>query len=412
MQLNNVDGCYYPSFFCMKLDTSEDTYIALEKNTQTFIHEFIHYLQDLLLPYSIRLNLTNLSLFVDVQQSAKQKEKLVRPFHEWDENSRLLKKQQQYTLGKPQFLAYKPCIQSIKHDHFVIPSTGAKVYKYTLQLTQPRKNYHISALDMLEYIAHKIETKHYEDSTYQTPYKTIDYIFDFYQLSDIPSNIRLNIVEYCLYNDNPVHLLFNAFFDSGFIKAHKDIFTDYSACYELLLHQSTWTAVGNFHETVNSKTQRRLNDFKNELINHFNAPQFNSIIHWLETVTAYVRTEFVDRFIFSDMYQMNLQELSDSISEIIDAIGFPLILNKDYKCISLLSASDDTLPFIQFHILQNFLQFVETKEQACPIYDFCNANGSICTKSCKTLPYLGKNDDNDICPYLLFLKTYNLTNIV
>ena len=194
MQLNDVDGCYYPSFFCMKLDASEDIDITLEENTQTFIHEFIHYLQDLLLPYSIRLNLTNLSLFVDVQQSANQKEKLVRPFREWNGNSRLLKKQREYTLGKPQFLTYKPCIQSITHDSFAIPSTGDNVYKYTLQLRQPRKDYHISALDMLEYIAHKIETKHYDDFVYQTPYKTIDHIFDFYQLSDYTSQYSL---EHC-----------------------------------------------------------------------------------------------------------------------------------------------------------------------------------------------------------------------
>ena len=77
---------------------------------------------------------------------------------------------------------------------------------------------------MLEYIAHKIETKHYDDFVYQTPYKTIDHIFDFYQLSDIPPNIRLNIVEYCLYNDNPVHVLFSTFLDSGLVKDNKSNF--------------------------------------------------------------------------------------------------------------------------------------------------------------------------------------------
>lgn len=411
MQLNNIGGYYCPSFFYMVLDTNEDLEISLKKYTQTFIHEFIHYLQDLILPYNIRLNLTNLALFWNIQQSVVETGKLVRPFDMWNENSILLKEQRKYTLGSPKFLSQQLRIESVERNYFVIPSTEAKVYKYTLLLKQPRKKYHISAMDMLEYIAHKIETKHYEDNAYQTPYKTIDYVFDFYQLSDIPSDIRLCIVEYCLYNDNPIHVFFKDFIDSNVIKNNKDIFTDYEKCYELLLHHSSWTAVGGFNETIISKTIRRLDDFKVALTNYFNAPQFDNIIQWIEVVTNYVRRKFVNRFVFSDMYQMNLQELSNNISDIIDSIGLPMVLNKLGKCISLLPWNSDPLPFVQFYVLQNFLAYIKSKEQSCPIYDFCIANGSICNNSCKVLPCISTNNDED-CPYSLFLRSYNLTNII
>lgn len=409
MQLYDINGSYYPSFFYMLLETNEDISTALDKYTQTFVHEFIHYLQDLILPYNIRLNLTNLALFGDIRQSVMETGELVRPFTKWNENSVLLRDQRKYTLGKSEFLNNRPCIESIKKDYFVIPSTGAKVYKYALMLKHPKKKYHIGAMDMLEYIAHKIESKHYGVNTYYTPYKTIDYIFDFYQLPDIPVDTRLCIVEYCLYNDNPIHVLFKDFLDNNFVKDHKNIFIDYNRCYETLLHNTNWTAVGGFNETVISKTLRRLENFREVLTNHFNAPQFGVIIRWLEIVSNYVGAKFVDKFVFSDMFHMSLQGMIDNINDIIDAIGFPLILNKANKCISMLPFDDDSLPFLQFYILQKFLLHVETKEKSCPIYEMCNANGFICNKSCKVSPSLNVNDNGD-CPYSMFLKSYNLAS--
>ena len=172
MQLYDINGSYYPSFFYMSLETNEDISTALDKYTQTFVHEFIHYLQDLILPYNIRLNLTNLALFGDIRQSVMEAGELVRPFTKWNENSVLLRDQRKYTLGKSEFLSNRPCIESIKKDYFVIPSTGAKVYKYALMLKQPKKKYHIGAVDMLEYIAHKIESKHYGVNTYYRSIKS------------------------------------------------------------------------------------------------------------------------------------------------------------------------------------------------------------------------------------------------
>jgi hypothetical protein len=45
---------YVPSFYFMKIETNEDIEYAIRNNTQTFLHEYIHFLQDLFLPYNIR----------------------------------------------------------------------------------------------------------------------------------------------------------------------------------------------------------------------------------------------------------------------------------------------------------------------------------------------------------------------
>ena len=56
------------------------------------------------------------------------------------------------------------------------------------------------------------------------PIKQLIIFLIFISYLTIPPNIRLNIVEYCLYNDNPVHVLFSTFLDSGLVKDNKSNF--------------------------------------------------------------------------------------------------------------------------------------------------------------------------------------------
>mgnify|MGYP007077730839 CR=1 FL=1 len=51
-------------FFNINIETEEElTQDVLKKSEATFIHEFIHYLQDLVLPYNIRYSLSNVRWF-------------------------------------------------------------------------------------------------------------------------------------------------------------------------------------------------------------------------------------------------------------------------------------------------------------------------------------------------------------
>ena len=73
MILNNIDGSYISSFFCIILDTNETIASNVrEKYGSTFTHEFIHYLQDLILPYNIRVTLSQLTWFLNIIDLATQ----------------------------------------------------------------------------------------------------------------------------------------------------------------------------------------------------------------------------------------------------------------------------------------------------------------------------------------------------
>ena len=87
MKLETLAGFYSLSFFNLHIKSDEDLSLMLKKYTQTFVHEFLHYIQDIILPYNIRLNLTNLSLFSFINLYAIEKGYLTIPFNNWNDES-------------------------------------------------------------------------------------------------------------------------------------------------------------------------------------------------------------------------------------------------------------------------------------------------------------------------------------
>lgn len=100
MRLNEIDGHYNPSFFNMVLETNEDISGAINKYTATFVHEFIHYIQDIILPYNIRMNLSKLRWFSNMRQSALSNGYIIRPFNDWYSDSKTTLLQYNMTMGE------------------------------------------------------------------------------------------------------------------------------------------------------------------------------------------------------------------------------------------------------------------------------------------------------------------------
>lgn len=73
----------------MVLETNEDISGAINKYTATFAHEFIHYIQDIILPYNIRMNLSRLRWFVNIQRSALKNGCIICPYDDWDSESQI-----------------------------------------------------------------------------------------------------------------------------------------------------------------------------------------------------------------------------------------------------------------------------------------------------------------------------------
>lgn len=421
MKLDYATGFYNISFFNINIETEEElTQDVLKKNEATFIHEFIHYLQDLVLPYNIRYSLSNVRWFFNILESAHKIGSINRPFSEWNNESSALWTQFLRSFGDGKSVAFvskigdatSKFVTTSGYDSNLHIQREHRVYEYLLPIFEVGKStsisYNLGARDILEYIAYKIDLKNFPNRPLapQLPYESIDLIFDKYGLSHISDDIRLCIAERCLYNDVPIHFLLSALLGN---EEFKKYITDssYDEIYDYLLFSTTITRDGQ-SETLIAKTQRRLMQFADELQLQYSG--FDEIKNWILKVNNFVEHKLSGRFIFSDLYKMNRDEMFKFINDVIYCIGIPLVMNSRKKCISIHSNDIEVSQFIQFYILQNFIYFVKSQQTKCPIYNFCKANGGICNENCivnKQMTITG----NENCYYRRFLEQHGLFDI-
>lgn len=427
MKLNYAEGSYNLSFFNIIIKTDEElSQNVIEKNKSTFVHEFIHYLQDLILPYNIRFNLSNVRWFFNILESAHRNGCITRPFNEWTDESRTLMTQFMRSFGgiteneNDRFIDFVSEIGNATSDFVIISGFDSnlqiqrehRVYQYSLPVYERGNSipicYNLGARDILEYISYKIELKNFPNRPLapQLPYESIDLIFDKYGLSHISDDIRLCIAERCLYNDTPIHFLLNTLLGDDEFKKYITN-SSYEDIYNYLLYSSTVTRDGH-SESLTSKTQRRLKQFANELRIQYSS--FDEIDKWILKINDFVERELSERFIFSDMYKMENDEFYIFINSVIRHIGVPLVMNSKEKYISMQSNKIEVSQFIQFYILQNFISFAKLKIESCPIYDFCKANGGICNENCTLNPQMLIRG-NENCYYTRFLKAYGLSDV-
>ena len=365
MRLNEIDGHYNPSFFYMVLETNEDISGAINKYTATFVHEIIHYIQDIILPYNIRMNLSKLRWFSNMRQSALSNGYIIRPFNDWYSDSKTTLLQYNMTMGgifgNSRFVnrAWKleDAIPISEKASGFDASYSMKYREFNVYTYKMRVNngiiYNLGARDLLEYIAYKVESKHFAfgEKLPQLPYESVDLLFDHYGLSHVSDDIRLCVAEVCLYNDNPIRFLFVNFLENEEFKQGVASLS-YNQVYKIL-SSLEFESVDGVKEKINHKTNRRLKQFEDELSSHYT--DFIGIRNWIEKVNYFAETELANKFIFSDMYKMDTSKFEEKISWIISSIGLPLVMNNKEECVSLQSSHDNVDEFIQFYIFQKFL---------------------------------------------------------
>lgn len=417
MFLRNIDGSYLPSFFTIMLMTDDDERNAIENNQATFVHEYIHYLQDLILPYCIRVNMSYVRWFYNICCVARKSNEIKRPFNDWDKDSIDTKMQFNYTFGENKDLNRDFKIKKIEwssksfsgYDPAVSHKIRClKVYNYCIKFING-SSYHLGARDIMEYIAYKIETKHFGGANNypRFPYRSIDILFDYYGLKEVSDEIKICIAEYCMYNDHPIHALLNLFLENE--DRRKQIKNSSFETISQELLNSGFTSVDMVSESIANKTQRRLNDFKNDL--QFIYGYSEILSNWIQKVGDFAKDNLSNRFIFSELYNMSKEEFSKYIKWIIDNIGLPFIINRKEKKIHILmNGNGDEFHFEDFYILQKFINFITIdngSSKCCPICGYCEANyGIICNKQ-----YGTQKSNDKKCPYIKFFKTHKLLNI-
>lgn len=406
MHMRTATGCYEQSYYTIRIDSDEHFEKVIDSNNQTFAHEYVHFLQDIFLPYNLRFNLIkarDFDLIIEKGQTG-----FVRPFDEWDEDSQVTQQQLQHTFGDTIFINEPSEVLNVEVKHTTIPPYSAKVFQYDLDL-EIHGLYQIGARDLLEYIADKIESKHWKTDSPHFPYRTVDSIIEFKGMEIMPYQSRIAIAEMALHNDNPMHQFF---FILEELKAKCDDET--LASYEklkALIANIEWESVGGFADNMHSKTERRLVAIRNSLQRSYPQHTYPDIYAWIGEIEQYVRNHMQGRFFFAELYELSSELFFNALNKIIEEIGVPIVCNSNEQVFSLLPERYDQQQFMQIYLNNKFAIFSTSVATKCTMYDFCSAaNSSIMDQNCSDNP-IARGAYEVLCPMGLMVKRMNLHKV-
>lgn len=408
MYLNSVEGEYLPSFFIIKLRTNQAVETCQHEDNATFTHEYIHFLQDLTLPYCIRENLIQLSTFFDRIDSVKLSGEVRLPQTTKLIGEELTTLQANMTWGAKEIIINSSEIENIIQSTHYIEAHGFNLYKYELSF-EYGENYHFGARDLLEFIASKIECKHFksEHNPPDLPYRTVDLIMDFYKMTHISDVKKIALAEYCLLNDNPAHMLISLLKNEGF----KEISRLEDGDFVKRLSTAHWKSRGVPEETIQEKLLRRHYQLRNLLLEKYPERDFSDIFLWFDNTMNYVKEHLSGVFLFTNLYNATTHEFRNHIAEIIDRIGIPLLLNNQDELGSFLSDSYNKDQFIQLLLTYEFSDYLSRNDPQCPLCNSCERDRSeIMNDDCLNAPFRRAHQDS-ICPFGAFAKAHGLETL-
>jgi len=411
MFLQNAEGEYKPSFFIIHLKTDRDIQVCAAENEATFTHEYLHFIQDLILPYCIRENLRHLATFFDQMDNAHSAGEIRLPKTIPIPGEELATLQSKMTWGSNSFIQTAAEPESIERSTEPVPEHGFNLYRYDLKL-KDGTSYHLGARDLLEYIAYKIEAKHFpgQEKLPDLPYSSVDLLVNHYGLSLFSDVKKIALAEYCLHNDNPAHRMmvmlddFKAAGTENFTKLSDEEFVS-------VLQSANWKAAGVPFETIGNKLDRRLNELCEFLQARYPIEAFPEIFSWLDHVMDYARTTLAGRSMFAELYKATTPEFQVTLSGIISEIGVPLIVNNLGELGTSLGGDDSCDQFLQLLLAYEFTGYISRSDPQCPLCGVCERDRpEIMNQDCLDGPFRRAREE-DLCPFGVFAKAHGLAEV-
>lgn len=196
------------------------------------------------------------------------------------------------------------------------------------------------------------------------------------------------------------------FINQKLIENNREKFCTYDGCANFLIGIS-WQSKGGFDESIFTKTERRLHDFKSRLTLLYPHRQFNSIKQWIDNVSSYCKDNLSNKFIISRLYNLTYSKLQEFIDIMMKVIGIPVVEFSNHTVIHPLPPQYDQEQFIEFYIIKCFMAWIQLEKRGCPILEICQKNYGLYQKICNEDPI----NYSGICKYKLFLQSYGLDKL-
>lgn len=420
-------GFYEPGFLHLRVNTDHDisnlNELSRNKDTQkyfsTFLHEYIHFLQDVTTTSGLMAANFYIEFIKDINWTIRHDGKSefkvpvdITNTNNIQANLRLREIYRGETKGS----------ELVKYDRYTIEylevedKNGKKVKppKYKIHYhdlkTREAKNFYFGYACLKEYMAHTIQKKYMPETKHgDIPYQIAEQIVN----TEYPAfgNDSMLIVALCdasLMCFNPAQMFFNTIErmkDKGFTpKSTSDV---YNFAFKDLKFRGE---IGT--ETVESLFQKIVvqidKHFYDALRSDLFLPNYNWLKHILTQAKSLRQTnpDFITELVLEE------GKLSPKFYDIFRSLGTPFFTNTIEKGGFVHPNDLKTIPIQPYQLLV-FKQIINVfnGHQHCSLYDFCKTrpDKDITNNHCKTAPWK-RATEADLCPFAQLWRTWGLTN--
>jgi hypothetical protein len=418
-------GYYEPGFMHLRVNTDYDIRDLnkifkdekYKKEASTFLHEYIHFLQDITTTTGLTLgdfyvdfikdfnwkirrdknNGFNVPVSIDNEFNSQTKIKL-----------REIYKGESKEVSYVKYERYEKVSTEIKDkDNNIIKPERYKVHYLDTQRRE-QNSFYFGYACLKEQIAHSIQNKYLENNGHpDIPYQIAEQIIKT-EYPDFGSNYKF-IVALCdssLMSFHPAQMFFNTI-EKMKEKAFKP--KNCAEIYEFAFKDLTFNGeMGNF--TVETLFNRTSNNTYTQYFDALNTPIFQDILEWLKFVLEEAQKirinnpDFITKLLDED------GNLSSVFYDVFSKLGTPFFTNNKhiggYVPPRNLSNVNDR-PF-QTLVFKEVLSVYFGKKE-CSMIDFCKLSPEkeMVNTNCRTAPW-EKVNEKDLCPFAQLWKTWGL----
>ncbi|MFP4024289.1 MAG: hypothetical protein ACLFVR_07150 [Thiohalospira sp.] len=406
--LNVVDslGYYVPSFFKIFINTDKKLVNPFKLPTQEFtifIHEYIHFLQDILTPFGLK--------------NIEHYQQVINEYNLYVNNSTnsiinlpiILEGENIVMTNRDLFSLYigqnkiKYKIDRITNIE-ITPNGLIKnkenveeviVYYYNKE-TNSIKNFQFGSFCILESMADLIESSYIKSKAPVFPYKIVEKIIDFYYPNQFSIEQKVLICENALSSSNP---------GATFIKLLKYISTNELKFHSLIKLKEY---IGQFRHFVRNKPLDNNKIFirssiqaEQALYYYFkNDSKFNDIIPWINHIFKIIRHLKSVDFSFTDLVG---NKLINKLHELYINLGTPVMINNKDKFSFHYPKDLKQIPksLLIFPVINDVYRVLQGYKTKCSLLFYCkNYKGKdITQKECYSTPWRVFHGGCIICPF-------------
>lgn len=416
-------GFYEPGFLHLRINTDKslknlnELIVDDRPLFSTFLHEYIHFLQEI----STTTGLTNAAFYINTIKDVNQtvindgKADFEVPFKFNNEYNTLTQIElKRIYIGESTEVAYAKYDGFIEEEKEVIDRDNniLKVKRYKVfyyDTIRNCKNFYFGITCIKEFIAHTIQTKFCPEIAHpDIPYVIVELILDK-ECPSLAKNIDtyLAICDACLMSYHPAQLFFNTV-----TRIKKDCFEPKSA-------QEMYDYVLNLKFNGNDKIYTPSELFKEAkeiVINHFeNALQaeiFSANLKWIKHI---LEEAFLIRETNPTYINQILDEngnLSKTFFSLFDKLGTPYFTNSlnEGGLIPPKNIEENPHQPYQLLVFKEILN-IFNGQQNCSLINMCNKTNSmvVTNELCNTSPWKRAKDEQ-LCPFAQMWRTWALTN--